>query len=106
MLADMHCHYPMHLAAQAPKRQPPGPAAVTAHEFAKSSGRPGWVNEMRAEGLKLAANFLKPTLAGIETAGDLASLVAPLEAAYGEDAAMILAGNAIMVAETALGGGT
>lgn len=58
MLADMHCHYPMHLAAQAPKRDPPGPAAVIAEELGRGSDRPGWADELRAEALKLAANFL------------------------------------------------
>jgi microsomal dipeptidase-like Zn-dependent dipeptidase len=47
--------------------------------------------------------FIKPTVAGIDTAGDLASLVAPLRQAYGEDAEMILSGNAVNVAKTALG---
>jgi microsomal dipeptidase-like Zn-dependent dipeptidase len=46
--------------------------------------------------------FIKPTMAGIETAGDLATLRAPLEAAYGDDAEAILAGNAMRVARAAL----
>jgi microsomal dipeptidase-like Zn-dependent dipeptidase len=47
--------------------------------------------------------FIKPTVAGIDTAGDLATLVAPLRRAYGDDADAILSGNAIRVAKTALG---
>ena len=47
--------------------------------------------------------FIKPTVAGIDTAGDLATLAAPLRQAYGEDAEMILSGNALRVARTALG---
>jgi microsomal dipeptidase-like Zn-dependent dipeptidase len=47
--------------------------------------------------------FIKPTVAGIETAGDLATLVEPLRRAYGDDAEMILSGNALNVAKTALG---
>lgn len=46
--------------------------------------------------------FIKPTVAGIDTAGDLATLVAPLRREYGEDAEMILSGNALRVARTAL----
>jgi microsomal dipeptidase-like Zn-dependent dipeptidase len=58
MIADMHCHYPMHLAAEAPRRPPPAAPNLTPEEMAKDSDRPGWVEELRAEGLKLAANFL------------------------------------------------
>ena len=47
--------------------------------------------------------FIKPTVAGIETAADLATLEAPLRQVYGEDAEMILSGNALRVARTALG---
>ena len=47
--------------------------------------------------------FIKPTVAGIDTAGDLATLEAPLREAYGDDAEMILSGNAVRVAKTALG---
>jgi microsomal dipeptidase-like Zn-dependent dipeptidase len=46
--------------------------------------------------------FIKPTMAGIETAADLRSLEAPLRAAYG-DAEAILSGNALRVARWALG---
>jgi membrane dipeptidase len=47
--------------------------------------------------------FIKPTVAGIDTAGDLATLVAPLRRDFGEDAEMILSGNALRVAKAALG---
>lgn len=47
--------------------------------------------------------FIKPTVAGIDTAGDLATLVAPLRRTYGDDAEMILSGNALSVAKAALG---
>lgn len=47
--------------------------------------------------------FIKPTVAGIETAGDLASLKAPLREAYGDDAEAILCGNAVRAAKVALG---
>ena len=46
--------------------------------------------------------FIKPTVAGIETVSDLATLVAPLRDAYGDDAEMILSGNAMRVARKAL----
>jgi microsomal dipeptidase-like Zn-dependent dipeptidase len=46
--------------------------------------------------------FIKPTMAGIETAADLRILEAPLRAAYG-DAEAILSGNALRVARWALG---
>jgi microsomal dipeptidase-like Zn-dependent dipeptidase len=47
--------------------------------------------------------FIKPTVAGIGTAGDLATLEAPLRDAFGDDAEMILSGNALRVAKAALG---
>ena len=47
--------------------------------------------------------FIKPTVAGIETASDLAMLEAPLRQAYGADAEAILSGNAMRVARAALG---
>jgi len=90
MLADMHCHYPMHLAAQSPKRRPPGPAAITAEELGKASDRPGWVDELRAEGLKLAANFFnfgddrwRVTLEGLE-AGDVRAVFSVLYEPFAE----------------------
>jgi microsomal dipeptidase-like Zn-dependent dipeptidase len=46
--------------------------------------------------------FIKPTMAGIETVADLASLAEPLRAAY-PDADAILSGNALRVARWALG---
>jgi microsomal dipeptidase-like Zn-dependent dipeptidase len=63
---------------------------------------PGHVNAHVAIGSDLDG-FIKPTLAGIETAADLATLRAPLEASYGADAEQILSGNAIRVAKAALG---
>jgi microsomal dipeptidase-like Zn-dependent dipeptidase len=46
--------------------------------------------------------FIKPTMAGIETAADLERLEQPLRDAY-EDADSILHGNALRVARWALG---
>lgn len=64
---------------------------------------PGQTNAHVAIGSDLDG-FIKPTMAGIETASDLATLEAPLREAYGEDAEMILSGNAMRVARQALGG--
>lgn len=47
--------------------------------------------------------FIKPTVAGIETAADLATLAGPLTEIYGAEAEMILSGNAMRVARQALG---
>lgn len=47
--------------------------------------------------------FIKPTVAGIESAADMASLVGPLTEAYGADAEEICSGNAMRVASWALG---
>ena len=47
--------------------------------------------------------FIKPTCAGIETAGDLATLVAPLRRDFGADAEMILSGNAVNAVKKVLG---
>ena len=47
--------------------------------------------------------FIKPTVAGVERAGDLATLGGPLRDAYGDDAEAILSGNALRVARSALG---
>lgn len=57
MIADMHCHYPMHLAAQAPKRALPE-TDLSAEQLGEISERPDWVERARAAGIKLAANFL------------------------------------------------
>jgi microsomal dipeptidase-like Zn-dependent dipeptidase len=57
MIADMHCHYPTHLLAEDPglplATADPATAAMT-----KVSGRPGWVNKLRAFALKTAANVI------------------------------------------------
>jgi microsomal dipeptidase-like Zn-dependent dipeptidase len=63
---------------------------------------PGRINSHVAIGSDLDG-FIKPTMAGIETASDLATLEAPLREAYGADAEMILNGNAMRVARWALG---
>jgi len=47
--------------------------------------------------------FIKPTVAGIETAADMRMLEAPLRETYGDDADAILSGNAMRVAAWALG---
>jgi microsomal dipeptidase-like Zn-dependent dipeptidase len=54
----MHCHYPMHLAAEEPKRKLPGSPNLTVDAMTKFSRRPGWVEKLRAGGLRVAANFL------------------------------------------------
>ncbi|HEX5594244.1 MAG TPA: membrane dipeptidase [Solirubrobacterales bacterium] len=57
MIADMHCHYPTHLLAEDPgldlAAADPATQAIT-----KVSGRPGWVNKLRALALKIAANVI------------------------------------------------
>lgn len=58
MLADMHCHYPMHLAAEEPKRSLPGSPNLTVDAMTKFSRRPGWVEKLRAGVLRFVANFL------------------------------------------------
>lgn len=183
MIADMHCHYPMRLVAEAPRRRrPPAPSLNAEEVAATTEGRPGWADWLRGYfddliaridqveqeymlspetieriarrdgviGLILARRqlhenagvedpddpaetpvvlrrhidavracvpgetnahvaigsdldgFIKPTMAGIETAGDLATLARPLRDAYGDDAEAILAGNALRVARKAL----
>ncbi|HWJ43417.1 MAG TPA: membrane dipeptidase [Solirubrobacterales bacterium] len=47
--------------------------------------------------------FIEPTLGGIATARDLRDLVEPLEDRFGAEAEKFFSGNAIRVAETALG---
>jgi microsomal dipeptidase-like Zn-dependent dipeptidase len=57
MLADMHCHYPMHLTAEAPGGPAPRqPMNLTAHAMTRR--RPGWLNALRAVAIKIAANFI------------------------------------------------
>jgi len=63
---------------------------------------PGHTNAHVAIGSDLDG-FIKPTMAGIETASDLTMLEDPLRAAYGGDAEMMLAENAMRVARWALG---
>jgi microsomal dipeptidase-like Zn-dependent dipeptidase len=46
--------------------------------------------------------FIKPTMAGLESAADLGRLREPLERLYGDDAAAILHGNAERVVRAAL----
>jgi microsomal dipeptidase-like Zn-dependent dipeptidase len=47
--------------------------------------------------------FIKPTCAGIDTAGDLATLAEPLRRDFGDDAEMILSGNALNAVKKILG---
>jgi microsomal dipeptidase-like Zn-dependent dipeptidase len=58
MLADMHCHYPMHLLARDPGLRLRGSRDPATKTMTKVSGRPGWVNKLRALALKAAANFI------------------------------------------------
>jgi microsomal dipeptidase-like Zn-dependent dipeptidase len=78
------------------------PAVLRRHIDAIRARVPGQTNAHVAIGSDLDG-FIKPTMPGIETASDLASLEAPLRAAYGDDAEMILSGNALRVARWALG---
>ena len=57
MLADMHCHYPMHVVARKPRRPPREAPAVSAEDVAGSE-RPGWLEELRADVLSFAADQL------------------------------------------------
>jgi microsomal dipeptidase-like Zn-dependent dipeptidase len=52
VLADMHCHYPMHLVAEAPKRAGEWTTAVAAEALRERSDRPGLINSLRAEAIK------------------------------------------------------
>ena len=57
----MHCHYPMRLAAEVPRRRRPQAPNLSAEELeaaANREGRPGWVEELRADAVRLAARFL------------------------------------------------
>lgn len=56
MLADMHCHYPMHVVAAEPKRPLPGTPSLTVEAMTKVSHRPGWLEKLRAAVLRIAAN--------------------------------------------------
>ncbi|HSS32601.1 MAG TPA: membrane dipeptidase [Solirubrobacterales bacterium] len=58
MLADMHCHYPMHVIAQEPKRPLPGAPSLTVDAMTEVSQRPGWVEKLRALALRTAASRL------------------------------------------------
>lgn len=78
------------------------PRVLRRHIDAIRERVPGRTNAHVAIGSDLDG-FIKPTMPGIETASDLATLEAPLRAAYGDDAEMILSGNAMRVARWALG---
>jgi len=58
MIADMHCHYPMHLAAQAPKEPWKESPNLTAEVMTAQPRRPEWLEKLRAGVLKAAANRL------------------------------------------------
>jgi len=58
MLADMHCHYPMHVAARAPKRPLPDSPHLTLEAMAEVARRPGWLEDLRADVLAFAAERL------------------------------------------------
>jgi microsomal dipeptidase-like Zn-dependent dipeptidase len=51
VLVDMHCHYPMHLVAEAPKRGRDRTTAVAAGALRESAGRPEWLERLRAEAI-------------------------------------------------------
>jgi microsomal dipeptidase-like Zn-dependent dipeptidase len=48
VLADMHCHYPMHLVAAAPKRDGEWTTAVAAEALRERAARPDWLERLRA----------------------------------------------------------
>lgn len=58
MLADMHCHYPMHVVAREPKGPLAGGPNLTVEAMTKVSARPGWLEKIRAAALRIAANRL------------------------------------------------
>ena len=62
MIADLHCHYPMHLLVESEEgRLPAGVTAspnVTVDAMVKVSRRPGWLNKLRAAVLRVAAGML------------------------------------------------
>jgi microsomal dipeptidase-like Zn-dependent dipeptidase len=51
VIADMHCHYPMHLLAEAPQD-------VTLEEMVRVRRRPRWLDKLRAAVLALAARLI------------------------------------------------
>lgn len=77
MIADMHCHYPMHLAAEDPKERLPGgrPADLTINAMTRPSRRPRWVDLLRARTLRIASRPLnynrgwRVSLEELETGG-------------------------------------
>jgi len=58
MIADMHCHYPMHLAAEMPKEPWRETTDLTAEVMKKMPRRPEWVEKLRAGAVKVAANHI------------------------------------------------
>jgi len=48
----MHCHYPMHLVAEAPKRDGGWTTAVAAEAMRERVKRPDWVERLRAEAIE------------------------------------------------------
>jgi microsomal dipeptidase-like Zn-dependent dipeptidase len=52
VLVDMHCHYPMHLVAEAPKRDSGWTTAVAAEALRERVKRPDWVERLRAEAIE------------------------------------------------------
>jgi membrane dipeptidase len=48
VLVDMHCHYPMHLVAEAPKRGEGWTTAVAAEALRERAKRPDWIERLRA----------------------------------------------------------
>ncbi len=78
------------------------PRVMQKHIDAIRSHVPHHTNHHVAIGSDLDG-FIKPTVAGIDTAGDLGSLERPLRDAYGGDADAILKDNALRMARAALG---
>jgi microsomal dipeptidase-like Zn-dependent dipeptidase len=85
-----------------PDAWPETPKAIREHVDAIRRHVPHHTNHHVAIGSDLDG-FIKPTVAGIDTAGDLGKLKEPLEKAYGADAAAILHENALRMARAALG---
>jgi microsomal dipeptidase-like Zn-dependent dipeptidase len=51
VIADLHCHYPMHVLAREPTNPP-------LDGMVRVAGRPRWLNRLRAQALALAARVL------------------------------------------------
>jgi microsomal dipeptidase-like Zn-dependent dipeptidase len=58
VIADLHCHYPMHLLARQHPDVPPRPPKATLKRMVRVRRRPRWVDKLRVAVLSLAARLL------------------------------------------------